>query len=205
MSIYSRQNPPSGFYIYAYLRDDGTPYYIGKGFGTRVWSNRRSIRRPNNNKYIVIMECNLTEVGALALERRYIRWYGRKDNNTGILRNGTDGGDGVSGIISWNKDKKMSLESRVKMSRSKKGKDTWNKGLSSCFSTETIRAMSEKRKGVPKDEEWNKKHSESLKRLPKITCPICSKTMDSSHYKRFGHGYDCKSLLSTTQLVKGLS
>ena len=41
------------------------------------------------------MESNLSELGALALERRYIKWYGRIDLNTGTLRNKTSGGDGI--------------------------------------------------------------------------------------------------------------
>jgi hypothetical protein len=91
------------FYVYVYLRKDGTPYYVGKGKGNRAWVKHRyggkGVQLPTSKDNIKIIAKNLTEVESLLLEQKLIELFGRKDNQTGILRNETDGGDGTSGYI----------------------------------------------------------------------------------------------------------
>lgn len=113
------------YYVYAYIRSKdsatakaGTPYYIGKGKGNRAWDSHRvhNISVPNNTKYIIIIQNNIDEQTAFSIEKVLIKIWGKKTNNTGILHNKTDGGDGGrSGY-------KLSPETKNKISVAKKGK-----------------------------------------------------------------------------------
>jgi hypothetical protein len=86
------------YYVYMYLREDGTPYYVGKGKKNRAYTTRKRVKPPS--KDMIVFPCtDLTEEDAFKYEKDLIAQYGRKDNNTGILRNLTDGGEGASGYI----------------------------------------------------------------------------------------------------------
>lgn len=102
-------------YVYAYIRKDGTPYYIGKGTGNRAWVKHNNAKRPSARSRIIICESNLSEIGSYALERRLIRWHGLKTEN-GILHNFTMGGPGTEGY-----SYKRTINTLKSLSESKKG------------------------------------------------------------------------------------
>jgi hypothetical protein len=135
------------YYTYAYLREDKTPYYIGKGKGDRIYSKQKYIKPPKDKSRIIYLKQNLTEEEAFRHEIYMIDVFGRKDLGTGILHNRTGGGEGMSGAI-------RSDEYRKKMSEAKKGH---------TVSEETKKKMSEAQKGKTMPKESKKRMSEAKK------------------------------------------
>jgi hypothetical protein len=140
------------FYVYVYLREDRyTPYYIGKGTGKRWKQNwDRSVPPPVDRTRIQKVKENLTEQESFELEKTLIKFWGRRDIGTGILRNMTDGGDGISGY-------KFSEDSKMRMSLSQMGK---------TLSEEHKKKIGQTLKGrkrKPFTEEHRRKISETMK------------------------------------------
>jgi group I intron endonuclease len=129
----------NNFYTYAYLRQDRTPYYIGKGSGKRIYSKQRGVNAPKDKSRIIFLKKNLTEAEAFKHEVYMIAVLGRKDLGTGILRNLTNGGEGASGHVKSEEAKKKiseantgkirTEEAKKKMSKAKIGKKPHNFGV----------------------------------------------------------------------------
>jgi hypothetical protein len=87
------------FYAYLWLREDGTPYYVGKGHGYRAYERTsHRVRRPIGNDRIIVQYYN-SEQEAFEAERFFISYFGRKDLGKGCLGNLTDGGEGLAGAV----------------------------------------------------------------------------------------------------------
>ena len=130
---------PERFYTYAYLREDRTPYYVGKGEGNRVYyKGKGEVKPPKDKSRIIFLKQNLLEEEAFKHEIYMIAVFGRKDLGTGILRNKTNGGDGASGL-------KHSEETKRKLSELNKGEKSPLYGKSRP--EEVKRKISEVKKG----------------------------------------------------------
>ena len=150
------------YYTYAYLREDKTPYYIGKGNGNRIYSKQKYIKPPKDKSRIIYLKQNLTEEEAFRHEIYMIDVFGRKDLGTGILHNRTNGGEGTSGWVPSEETRKRISEANKNPSEeTRRKKSDANKGKT--LSEEHKRKIGEVGKGKIISEEHKKKLSEAQK------------------------------------------
>jgi hypothetical protein len=173
----------SEYYTYAYLQNDGLPYYIGKGKGRRLYDHRgKNCNPPKDKNRIIKLKQNLTEEEAFRHEVYMIAIFGKKCDGTGILMNISDGGNappkmygddsptkrpdvrakiGAANKIRL-KGKKIPKEVRQKQS------NTWKEKLKNnprpmSYYTENLKKMAERNRN---DKEKHKRHSEMMKGRP---------------------------------------
>ena len=185
------------FYTYAYLREDRTPYYIGKGKGERAYKkSKNDIRPPKDKSRILLLKQNLSEEEAFQHEKYMIDVFGRKDLGTGILHNRTDGGDGASGVL-------QTEETKLKRSNALKGRPR---------PEEVKNKIGEKNKGRTQSQEardkignthkgnkyWEgRKHTEESKQKMRD-----AKVGKSSHMKGKSHTEESRDKISASKKGK---
>ena len=153
------------YYTYAYLRKDGTPYYIGKGKGSRAYRRRKDcINPPKDLSRILILKRDLSENEAFKHEVYMISVFGRKDIGTGILRNRTSGGEGASGAVPGVATRRKMSEARKGKPRSEETKRKIGDGhRGRVLSEESRRKIGDGNRGKTISTETRNKTSETLK------------------------------------------
>ena len=129
------------YYTYAWLREDMTPYYIGKGIRNRAYCPHRrgdTYMSPPPRDRVLFLKKNLAEFDAYKHENYIISILGLKSEG-GILINMSYGGEGSSGrvlseetkekIRQKNKNKKLTKEHRKKVSQQVSQRRWWNDGM----------------------------------------------------------------------------
>jgi len=176
------------FYTYILKNSlDDQPFYVGKGKGSRMYAHasealrdsykyKRSVHRKIvsiiNKGGTIIYEQEFfdTEHEAFEREKQLITLYGRKDINTGILCNLTEGGEGarftplsIQQRAEKHRGMKRSEQAKLNMREAQlkikeKNKQLYGKGCS----PETSENMSKSRKG----KQWSTAARQAKRRKP---------------------------------------
>jgi len=198
------------FYVYQYIRStDNTPYYIGKGSGWRMYCKDHSVSVPKDRAKIQVIANNLTEYEAHLLEKKLIKLYGRKDLETGILHNRSDGGEGSCGAV-------RSKETREKIANALTGRtriftEEHKRNISNAQKGKKRRPFSEQHKakiglahqGKIVSSETTKKWQNAMelrkqsgikdiRNIKQVICPHCGKIGGGGNMTRY-HFLKCKN------------
>ena len=169
----------SGEFKYEGYKFDYEPFYVGKGQNDQ-WIYHLAESNFNFNKYnqlklnkirkikketgevpiIVKVKENLLESESFDLETELIKTIGRIDLGTGPLTNLTDGGEGTSGYIFTEEDRKKLREARKEIKQSEKTRKKRSEKLKLWWSNPENR---DKVKGKKRSEEHKRKYSEANK------------------------------------------
>lgn len=201
------------YYVYLYIKPDGTVFYVGKGREDRYLhhlleakkskskdSNKlkistiRKILRQGLEPEIKFVDSNLSEEQAFELEEFLISEIDRIDLGTGTLTNMTNGGEGCRGqIISDERKEQL----RVQMTG--EGNPNYGNTGEKCIwwgrkhTEETKEKLRLAQLGRVMTEEHKQRMSDQRKGLPKRKklCPHCNREVAVNTYNRW-HGNNCK-------------
>lgn len=183
-------------YIYRHIRlDTNQPFYIGIG-SDKSFKRAYDKKRPNpywnnivnNTEYEVeILLDELSWEEACKKEIEFISLYGRKNNNTGILSNMTDGGEGTKG-------RKVSDEYRQKLSLRNIGNNYVANRKNYIVTDETKNKISISNSGINNANYGKKKSKEEINKS------ILSKNCQSFYVLENGNIID--KFLSQTECAK---
>ncbi len=129
------------YYTYAWLREDRTPYYVGKGIRNRAYLPHRRgdtyMTSPPKDR-VLFLKKHLTEFDAYKHENYIISILGLKSEG-GMLINMSYGGEGSSGrvmseetkdkIRQKNKNRKLTKEQKEIISKQVSQRRWWNNGV----------------------------------------------------------------------------
>ena len=189
------------YYTYKWLREDGTPYYVGKGKGNRAWTvhKRKNVSHyPPAGRVEIVME-GITEEEALLHEIWLIALYGRKCDG-GILINLSTGGQGPSNAKwKWSQEsierlkarppRKFSDQARRNISLGKQGK-SW--GTHTEETKQKQRAAALRPEAQPAHKKAAQSRAVSETNSKKQPCPQCGMLMNVGNLTKHIKGTRCK-------------
>lgn len=196
------------YYVYAYIREDGTAYYIGKGSDNRAYAKHRFVSVPTKDR-IKIIEDNLSEYDAFLLEKSLILSFGLKSKG-GLLHNRTAGGEGPTGYKHTEETKQRMKNVYFVRPLSDKGRQSII--VSNISNVERKKKISDTLTGRKKTDTHkdrirqstldyyaknpgnNRGGSKKGHKKPIVTCPYCNKTGSPNNMVRW-HFDNCSSFV----------
>jgi hypothetical protein len=191
------------YYTYKWLREDGTPYYIGKGKGRRAWTihKRKNVSHyPPEGRVEIIMD-SISEEEALTHEVWLIALYGRKSEG-GLLINSSAGGQGPSNArwtLTDDTKSKMKVARAKRPPASQKTRDrirdsktgvSWGKHTKTTKEKQSKTQTENWKDNDERREIVSTKMAETNSKLQ--PCPDCGKLMNAGNLTQHIRRQTCK-------------